>query len=248
MIDHSVMKLGKRAARVDRRTLRLATYTNALPPAPASVDWTTKLSNLGVMENDRLGDCTCAAIGHMIQVWTSQASNQIIPSDSVILDLYEKACGYNPADPASDQGGVELDVLNYWRKNPVAGQPLNAFCAVDVSDRSDICDAIWIFGAAYIGLGLPISAQNQDVWDVSSGDNAKPFSWGGHAVPVVAFSPSGLICVTWGALKQMTWEFFEQYCDEAYACLSLDWTNATGAPSGFDWSTLNSDLIAITEK
>jgi hypothetical protein len=28
--------------------------------------------------------------------------------------------------------------------------------------------------------------------------------------------------VTWGALQQMTWDFWDTYCDEAYAILSED--------------------------
>jgi hypothetical protein len=41
----------------------LAKYTVALPPPPAAVDWSRKLSDLGMLKNDTLGDCTCAAIG-----------------------------------------------------------------------------------------------------------------------------------------------------------------------------------------
>ncbi len=68
-----------------------------------------------------------------------------------------------------------------------------------------------------------------------------PGSWGGHAVPVIAYDASGLTCITWGALKRMTWAFWDAYCDEAYACLSRDWA-AARAPSGFDWAALDADL------
>jgi hypothetical protein len=249
MVDHSLMRLGKKAPKRDLRTLMLAKYTTALPPSPSVVDWSGKINNLGVMLNNNLGDCTCAGIGHIIQTWTSQTTGQVIVSDADILNLYEKACGYNPADPSTDQGGVEIDVLNYWKSNPISNHALDAYCAIDTSIRDDVYDSIWLFGAAYIGVALPISAQTQETWDVA-GDgktgSAEPGSWGGHAVPVVAVMPEGLICITWGQFKHLTWNFWHTYCDEAYACLSKDWAVANGkAPSGFDWAALDEDLKAL---
>ena len=53
----------------------------------------------------------------------------------------------------------------------------------------------------------------------------------------------GLTCITWGVKKRMTWAFFAQYCDEAYAPLSRDWVNAQGIdPSGVDLASLTADL------
>jgi len=241
-------KLGKLPPRHDARTLMLAKYTVALPPPPAAVDWSRKLSALGMMKNDTLGDCTCAAIGHVIQTWTSQTTGEAIIPDAQIVELYERACGYDPSDPDSDQGGVEIDVLNYWRKSGVDGpngpHSLDAFAAVARRHHADVKDAVWLFGGAYIGLALPLSAQSQEVWNVpaggTSGDGA-PGSWGGHAVPAIAYDAGGLTCITWGALKRMTWAFWDAYCDEAYACLSKDWA-AARAPSGFDWAALDADL------
>jgi len=56
-----------------------------------------------------------------------------------------------------------------------------------VAPNSQIATAIWLFGGAYIGIQLPIRAQNQDVWDVPSdlGLDDVPGSWGGHAVYLV---------------------------------------------------------------
>ena len=249
MVDLTNMKLGKRAPKRDNKLLMLAKYTAALPASPASADYSAKITSLGMMRNADLGDCTCAAIGHIIQSWTANAGIQFIPSDNDILSLYERACGYNPSDPSSDQGGVETDVLNYWRKNPVAGHTLSAYAAVEPGNHADVQDAVWLFGAAYIGVALPISCQSQDVWTVpasgTSGDGM-PGSWGGHAVPVVGYNSRGLTCITWGSLKRMTWQFWDTYCDEAYALIGPDWIEKNGvSPSGFDIATLTSDLAAI---
>jgi hypothetical protein len=157
--------------------------------------------------------CTCAAVGHMIQAWTSQTTGQAIIPDADIVGLYERACGYDPSDPDSDQGGVEIDVLNYWRRNGVDGHGLDAFAAVSRRHHADVKDAVWLFGGAYIGVALPLSAQSQQVWDVPPGGAAgggEPGSWGGHAVPVIAYDAGGLTCITWGALKRMTWAFWDR--------------------------------------
>ena len=49
-----------------------------------------------------------------------------------------------------------------------------------------------------------------------------------------------------GKLLPMTWEFFEAYCDEAYAVISPDWaTSEHKTPSGFALQQLEHDLAAI---
>ena len=73
--------------------------------------------------------------------------------------------------------------------------------------------------------------------------DGKPGSWGGHAIPVVAYDSRGLIVVTWGALQGMTWSFWEAYCDEAYAILSPDYLDGKQqAPQGFSLEQLEADL------
>ena len=49
------------------------------------------------------------------------------------------------------------------------------------------------------------------------GPNAKPGSWGGHYVFVPGYTAAGPVCVTWGRKQQMTWDWLDKYCDEAYA-------------------------------
>lgn len=237
------MKLGKKRPRHDGRVPRLARYMQAMPTAPAALDYSGKLTTLGMMRNDELGDCTCAAVGHGIQVWTSQASNEQTISDNDVVALYERF-GYNPANPATDQGAVENDVLTSWLKVPVAGHKIDAYAAIDPANASEVKAAIYLFGYAYIGLALPNSAQNQDVWDVPAGGSqgaGEPGSWGGHAVIVIGYDDQHLTCITWGALKKMTWAFWNTYCDEAYAILSPDWKGA----EGFDYSALTADVQAL---
>lgn len=252
MPTHAKMKLGKSAPRHDPRTLQFAKYLKpaALPPAPAQADWSTKVSNWPMMANDRIGDCTCAAAGHMIEEWTANAGKVVVPPDTAIITAYSKITGYNPKTGANDNGANELDVLNYWRQQGIGGHKIDAYAALEPGNHAHVEDAVFLFGGCYIGLGLPISAQNQTVWTVPPGGavgQGAPNSWGGHAVPVVAYDSRGLTVVTWGALKQMTWTFWDTYCDEAYAVFSFDWISKNNqSPNGFDQAALAADLQEVT--
>ena len=258
MTDHSPMKLGKQAPRHDPRTLQFATYLqpSQLPPPPPSVDYTRAVKGgWGMMANDKVGDCTCAAAGHLIMEWTADTDRQVDPDDKQILAAYSAITGYDPATGANDNGAVETDVLNYWRKTGVAGHQILAYAALEPGNTQHVQDAIDLFGGAYIGLALPVSAQTQSVWSVPPGGPhgaGKPGSWGGHAVPVMGYDSHGLTVITWGATKLMTWQFWAAYCDEAYAVLSMDFLKADPtnpndpvAPSGFDLAALQADLKAV---
>lgn len=249
-------RLGKKAARQDTRTLRLSRYlTTALPPAPDAVDYTLKgMPPFLMMANDVIGDCTCAAAGHMIEVWCWNSGQWYVPLDPQIIRAYADITGFDPATGAHDDGAAEIDVLNYWRRVGIADHRIMGYAALDPMNREHIRQAVWLFEGCYIGLQLPISAQTQldegGVWEVPlggihSGDGAAG-SWGGHAVNVVGYDAEGLTVVTWGQLQKMTWAFWEAYCDEAYAVLSADmFAGGAATPAGFDMRALMEDLALV---
>jgi hypothetical protein len=251
MTDHSKMKLGKAAPRHDRRTLQLANYLRVqnLPPAPPQVNYGAKVNKWPMMANDQIGDCTCAAAGHLIEDWTANAGKFVIVPTAAVIEAYSAITGYDPKTGKNDNGAVEIDVLNYWRQTGVGGHEIVAYVALEPSNREHVRDACFLFGGCYIGLALPTSAQKQDVWSVPPGGATgagAPGSWGGHAVPVVAYDSRGLTVVTWGALKVMTWEFWDAYCDEAYAVYSKDFLEPNDvAPNGFDMAALMNDLNLV---
>lgn len=255
-VDPKKLKLGKAVARHDPRTLLLAAYvTPALPTPPASCDLTAKVgASWGMMDNDQIGDCTCAAAGHLIMEWTANAGKKMVtPTDQQIVAAYSAITGYNPTTGANDNGANEIDVLNYWRQTGIAGHQIAAYLALEPSNHNHIMDSVYIFEGCYIGLQLPISAQAQtqihQPWSVPPGGttgDGKPGSWGGHAVPVVAYDVRGVTVVTWGALQRMTWTFWETYCDEAYAILSNDSLNGKNEnAAGFNVQQLQEDLADL---
>ena len=251
MVDYSRMKLGKAPVRRDARTFLFAKYFDStkLPAIPPSLSWAEKVSVWGMMLNDNVGDCTCAAAGHLIELWTANNGNETVPPDPIILGAYEVISGYDPNTPANDPGAVELDVLKYWRTTGIGQDKIQAFVGLDEKNTDHVRASVYLFGGCYIGLRLPNSAQTQDVWSVPPGGptgDGLPGSWGGHAVPIVAYDTSSATVVTWGQLKKMTWEFYTTYCDEAYALLSQDWSQPGRlTPAGFDFVGLQADLQAV---
>lgn len=254
-VDPRKLKLGKSAARHDPRTLLLASYlTPALPAPPASFDLTSKVTAWGMMDNDQIGDCTCAAAGHLIMEWTANAKGKMVtPTDKQIVAAYSAITGYNPTTGANDNGANEVDVLNYWRQTGIASHKIGAYMALEPTNHNHIMDSVYIFGGCYIGVQLPISAQaqtqNHQPWSVPPGGmtgDGKPGSWGGHAIPVMAYDTRGVTVVTWGALQIMTWSFWAAYCDEAYAILSADYLSGKKTtPQGFNLTQLQSDLADL---
>lgn len=242
-------KLGKLAPRVDVRTLALSRYVDraALPQAPPTFDETAAETSWPMYGNDRIGDCTCAAAGHMIEAWTGAATGTPVEvPEQAVLDAFDAVKIVDPQ--TGEEGAIVLDVLKYWRKTGVGGHCIGAFARVSLTDRTLQRTTAWLFGGLYLGIELPVTAQQQETWDWTGSltGPAAPGSWGGHAVDVVGYDDGGLTIVTWGALKRMTWSFFDRYVDETYALLSQDFLDRGEAPNGFDLAALRADLALVT--
>lgn len=219
-----------------------ATSLAVLPPsvnyAPASI------SNFGAMLNDQLGDCTCAAVYHAVQIWSLTAQkNEITESDDTVLSLYEKACGYDPTDPSTDQGGVEQNVLTYLLNNGIpmdSGTPqkILAFYEVDSRNIQDVKQAIYECGVAYIGIDVPASLMAgapPAVWGMTDDENIV----GGHAIILTGYDETGFDLISWGQKFRMTYGFFSTYTEEVYAIVDPLWVSSTGkTPCGMTVAAL----------
>src|SRR5436190_16768240 len=173
--------------------------------------------------NDVRGDCTCAAAGHMIESWTAAGRGRAVEmSEASVLAAFDRVKSVDPE--TGEEGAVELDVLTYWRRRGIGRHKIAAFAKVPVYDHQLVRAATYLFGGLYIGLSLPLTAKRQTTWrwTRSLTGRAAPGSWGGHAVNIVRYSPGSVTCVTWGKLQDMTWPFWDRYCDEAYCILSTD--------------------------
>lgn len=237
--------LGKRPPVNVPGALQLAAYLPAERIAlPTTVDNYSCVQTWGMMLNDRYGDCTCAGAGHAIQAWTAKNKREIVIPDEEILKAYSAVSGFDASTGANDNGAVEADVLRYWQEVGFGGHKLDSYAVVETRSRYQMKLAIHLFGDAYTGIALPLSAQDQKVWTCAHGVEAEFGSWGGHAVPLVGYDENAVTCITWGAPLKMTWAFQHRYMDEAYAPLSADWVDEVSkmAPNGLLWDDLKRDL------
>jgi hypothetical protein len=250
------MKLGKKAAKFNPNALRLADYVEAGYVPPAFADNTPyDFSAWGMMLNgpettmpagvpsEGLGDCTIAACAHALQVFTQ---GRVTLADTIVLSYYEQWCGYVLGNENTDNGGVEVDVLNDWKAQGMNGHILDGYVTPTPGDWSHIAHSIAEFGGVYIGLQLPNSAMEQtnagEVWDVVANDGGIA---GGHAVFCPAYhtedptysKETTITAITWGMKQKMTQAFWEKYCDESHTLLAAAWQ-----PSGVNLVSLRADL------
>lgn len=247
-------KLGKLAARHDKRTLQFKSYLTTLPPIPSAIDWTGKISEWGMLGNDTVGDCTCAGAGHLEMDWSSNAApSELAPTQEQILAAYSAITGYDPSqtDPTTgnnptDTGADLLTVLNYWRAHGVAGHGIKYYTQIPLKSITDVKAAIALFGGVYLGVQLPDNAMDAfnagQPWSDTTDTNIE----GGHCIVLVAYDPTYFTAITWGAKQLLTPAWFETYADEAYAVISPQWLNAHGTtPGGFNLTQLEADLKAV---
>jgi hypothetical protein len=197
--------------------------------------------------NDTLGDCTIAGALHNIMGWSLNAGAEASFTDQDALNYYEKFDGYDPSNPDSDQGGCLLDVLNDWRQQGINGHKVEAFASVKPTKVTEVKQALALFGPLYCGLSFPNSAMGQPTWQLTDDTSID----GGHCVVMVGYNPLGPVFISWGALYQATWAFFNFYFSpdmdgEVYAAISPDWFEQSGVdPTGLNLQQLQADLSAI---
>lgn len=209
----------------------LAEARQAAPAAPpVSCLYADPAITWDMLANDRVGDCTCAEVGHQVNQLTWYGSGtEAKPTAPQVLAFYSAITGYNPADPSTDTGAYVQDVLAYWRKTGLIGHKIVAYAAVDVANVTEVKQGLALFGSLNIGMSFPDSAMDQfnagQVWDVVKGARVE----GGHCVMVVGYDAAGVDIVTWGKRTRVTWAFWKKYVDEAWIVLDADGVQKAGA-------------------
>ena len=260
MPRHPGFKLGCQKREHDPRFPHMSALVAGRRPLvmPPPVNWAEHmLPDLGMMLNDQLGDCTVAAIGHLLQVWSFIATGTMLTEpDSVVLNAYELIDGYVPGDPSTDQGGMMQHVMRYWLKKgvPMVSGVNRAFAVVEVDPQNDIdvTNAIVDCGAVNIGFNVPafLMPDNGDppptVWDVTPGEDDTII--GGHDVIAPGFDANATLnIVSWGSRAyKMTKAFRNKYVTEMYAIADPTWMSARGTtPGGLTVQQLEQQMQAL---
>jgi hypothetical protein len=240
-------RFGKHPPKVDYRTLRFKSYlTNKLPAPPTSYSAltnvyaklkTTDPTKLFPMDcNDTLGDCTIAGLAHAETTYSGLVGKKKIMSKTAVVKLYMHLTG------GVDSGLNELDVLNYWRKQPVSGDEILAFVSIDPKNHTHIEQAIKLFGGVYLGFQVQQNCIQE--FDARKPWTPGPLTNDGHAVFAVGYDHNGVTVLTWGNTQQGTWAWWDECVDEAYAILPPEAKDPKFAP-GFDIAQLKADMAAV---
>lgn len=255
------MKLGKLPATSPRVRPILALLAAsekaaaALPPVPDSVDRSGAVADWGMLDNDTIGDCTIAAVGHAVELWSAVAGAPRRMTDTEALIGYERF-GYRQNVAATDTGANAQDVLTSWTSPGFrcggTDDRLTGFCAIDPRRVWEVKAAIAWLGVVYVGVALPLAMQGAVAWSVPNDDASNlgpdwaPGSWGGHAIPAVGYDASGLTVISWGEPMRMSWGFWKTYVDEAYGLLSRDFASPN-VPAE-TWPRLEADMACLRKE
>jgi len=240
-------RFGKHPAKHDYRTLRLQNYLMpTLPAPPAAYDvLSTVYKNLKTADptvlfpmdgNDSLGDCTIAALAHSETVFGGLIGKKKIMAKPAVVKLYMHLTG------GVDSGLNELDVLNYWQSNAVAGDKIAAYVAIDAKNHTHVQLAIQLFGGVYLGFQVQQNCVQE--FDAHQPWTPGPLTNDGHAVYAVAYDATGVTVLTWGNTQQATWAWWDECVDEAYAILPPEAMNPAFAP-GINFAQLKADLADV---
>lgn len=262
-------KLGRVAPTgVDAEQLRmlplLASYFDPkkLPVPPLARYWSTDdgtpfgiQRSVSMFANDKLGDCTCATLGHQDQLAAVQTGETSSLQDRDIIALY-RGSGYHDGDPASDQGWSNIAAA----RAALAAGWIEALARFDATNRALLKIVVNEFGYAMVGIDLPLSAQEQTgpgkIWeaapDGSYDGTYKRNSWGGHAGGVVDCDGEGVTVVTWGRFQRASWSFVANYFDasDGIATLNRFWAKRARerglSASGLNIDELKADLARLS--
>lgn len=240
------------------RALQFANYVKpkgTLTPKTPPVDWYSEVYSWPMYSNDTLGDCVCAALGHLQNLWSKYATGveNVIPDSEIVA-------AYNVLSPQND--GVDmLTALQYMESTGIDGHKIAAYVALEPGNIAQAQLCIELFGAVFIGIEIPdaiTSAPNMlnVPWDPPAGVSTTSGKWApdpnnGHCIIAPGYLTGGSMgthfpIVTWGQLTRMSESFYQTYSDEAYGVISADWIKKNGvSPSGFDLKALLADRAAI---
>lgn len=244
-------KLGRRHPDYSKPRLWAEDYyalRAALPQVRSYVDFCSEVWTWPMYGNDRIGDCTLAGYCHSVNAWSKYSTGvELVPPDYVPLQAYEAVGHYVPGNPATDNGCVMQDVLQYAHTTGIPpADKLLGYAQLKDTSPGGLNVALQLFGSVYLGLNLPQSAEtqfgNQAYWSYVQGS---PII-GGHCVvlqKIDTHARGNYSVVTWGAVQRATLNFMHTYLEEAWVMLSPHWLKANGNTiSGLNAQALQMDM------
>ncbi|MCE2574401.1 hypothetical protein [Komagataeibacter sp. FNDCR2] len=253
----TIRKLGCRPAQYRAGQPHMSTMRGFMArQAPARLDRSGIDPAPLMLGNDVLGDCTSAGIGNHIRATAALAGFQVEMDVADAVRFYSRSTGYDPGNPATDNGGVEVDVLTTALREGYALETQTLFPiwgSADPTDLNRIRNITAGLSCAYLGVQLAQADMWEDqdgnlppVWDTDSpADHADPTpgSAGGHCLLLWDYTGTTdtdlVTLLTWGAKQKATWRWVRSRIMEVHG---LAWRQLLPAgvlaPTGQDWAAL----------
>lgn len=257
MATQSKYRLGLKTPQPGAIPLKLRNYlTPSLLPSVDSLPLKFGHDNLiqswGMLGNDQYGCCAEASACHSTMLWTAEANHGAPFDTAAALQNYAAITGFNPADPATDDGTDIGALFRYWQQTGIVDANGNyhqivGAAGLTVGDWDELLIALRLFQTVTIGIDVPSYAEAQfeagQPWHVQRGRNR---TVGGHCIPAVARTQIGRVdtvsIVTWGAEIPMEKPFYEKFCIVAAVGLSEEMLINAASIDGVDDQQLRADL------
>ncbi len=218
----------------------------------ATIDRAANVTSWPMYCNNDIGDCTFAGIAHVLSAMCVYAGKPLpLFTDAEIIKAYSAVSGYNPVTGANDNGATLQAVLDYVKSNGItdeAGKLHKVVAYAELKNPTDptmLGEVVNTFGAGYIAINCPQSAQTQfgGLWEWEPDSPIE----GGHCIGLHYRAPIAQRVLvsfsTWGALQAATAMFVSHYVTEAIAVVSEDWIEANGEScEQLDLAQLVSDM------
>jgi len=216
-----IIKFGKAPAKRDARNLKLSAILKVPAKLPPEYDFDVQHKGVPtpMFGNDVHGDCVIAGRAHQTLRFEDAETNKIIHiTDGDVLKEWHTENGN------TENGLNVLDSLKLWRtKGWLAAKKrykIKAFAEINRKVHDEVKSTVYSDIGVGLGFMLPDSAIPEfhagKPWADTSGPAKQE---NGHYVYVPGYTTVGPVGVTWGRKQQMTWAFFDKYCDEAYAII-----------------------------
>jgi len=201
--------------------------------------------------NDRYSDCVVAGACHEEMYW-AHATRKALPRFTTGSVVQE----YMTLTGGQDAGLDPVEVARYRRNQGIADadgkrHQIKAFALID--SVSELEYAVYLYGAAGVGVYLPKSADRQFERHLQWDDLSEPINpAGGHYICIIAKNRFNLfVAVTWGNLQGISADYLKKYCFDAgaggLAYFSKSYLLENGlSPESINEAQLDDDLSAIS--
>lgn len=232
-------KLGRLPATRPAALADLATYAEGrLPPPPPTM--AVPHIDFPIDGNDQYGDCTMAGVAHLIAAWNAETgAHDTVPDAAAVVAEYFKLTD------GEDSGLNEANVLQTWHRTGLFGQKIAGYAPVNPRDLLQLHQSVAFYGACYLGIECPASAQEQFAAGEPWTYTGSPVE-GGHCVVALGYGPNGgLHCATWGGIAVLEAGFLAHYLDKAWCVLPHQMVEKRGDSLGLNIQTLQADLQLV---